>query len=74
VIVAVVIASMCIGIAGPVALALAAVATLLEARWADRTLGGVNGDVLGTIEQTGEVVTLLVAVEFAAHVAGFPLA
>jgi cobalamin synthase len=48
------------------------VAAWLEARWADRTLGGVSGDVLGAIEQIGELVTLLVAVAFAAHVAGFP--
>ena len=33
----------------------------------------VSGDVLGTIEQAGELITLLVAVAFAAHVAGFPL-
>jgi adenosylcobinamide-GDP ribazoletransferase len=73
VIVAVIIASICVGIAAPVSLAFAAVGALLEARWADRTLGGVSGDVLGTIEQTSEVITLLVAVAFAAHVAGFPL-
>jgi adenosylcobinamide-GDP ribazoletransferase len=69
-----VIATVCIGVAAPAALAVAAIAAWLEARWADRTLGGVSGDVLGTIEQTGELVTLLVAVAFAAHVAGFPLA
>ena len=47
--------------------------SLLQVRWAERALGGVSGDVLGTIEQTGELITLLVAVAFAAHVAGFPL-
>jgi cobalamin synthase len=67
------IATVCIGVAAPAALALAAVAALLEARWAERVLGGVSGDVLGTIEQTGELITLLIAVAFAAHVAGFPL-
>ena len=67
------IATVCIGIAAPVALALAAVAALLQVRWAERALGGVSGDVLGTIEQSGELITLLVAVAFAAHVAGFPL-
>ncbi len=74
VIVALVIAAICIGIAAPVALAVAAMAAILEARWAERTLGGVSGDVLGMIEQTGELITLVVAVAFAAHVAGFPLA
>jgi adenosylcobinamide-GDP ribazoletransferase len=73
VIVAVTIATVCIGIAAPVALFLTAIAAWLQARWAERTLGGVSGDVLGTIEQTGELITLLVAVAFAAHVAGFPL-
>ena len=73
VIVAVIIASICVGIAAPVSLAFAAVGALLEARWADRTLGGVSGEVLGTIEQTSAVISLFVAVAFAAHVAGFPL-
>jgi adenosylcobinamide-GDP ribazoletransferase len=68
-----VIATACIGVAAPAALVVAGFAAWLEARWADRALGGVSGDVLGTIEQTGEVVTLLVAVAFAAHVAAFPL-
>lgn len=73
VVVACVIGTVCIGIAAPVALALTAVAALLQVRWAERALGGVSGDVLGTIEQSGELITLLVAVAFAAHVAGFPL-
>ena len=73
VVIGLVIASVCIGVAAPVALALAGLAAFLEARWADRTLGGVSGDVLGTIEQTGELITLLMAVGFAVHVAGFPL-
>lgn len=68
-----VIATVCIGIAAPVALGVGAIAASLEARWADRTLGGVSGDVLGAIEQSGELITLLVAVAFAAHIAGFPL-
>ena len=72
-VVAVIIATICIGIAAPVACVLAILAAWLQARWAERTLGGVSGDVLGTIEQTGELITLLVAVAFAAHVAGFPL-
>jgi adenosylcobinamide-GDP ribazoletransferase len=72
VIVGLVIATICIGIAAPVALALAAIAALLEVRWAERTLGGVSGDVLGTIEQSGELITLLVGVAFAAHGAAFP--
>ncbi len=71
--IAAIIATICIGIAGPVALAIAILAAWLQARWAERTLGGVSGDVLGTIEQTGELITLLVAVAFAAHVANFPL-
>jgi adenosylcobinamide-GDP ribazoletransferase len=73
VIVAVTIATICIGIAAPVALFLAAIAAWVQTRWAERTLGGVSGDVLGTIEQSAELVTLLVAVAFAAHVGSFPL-
>ncbi len=73
VVVACAIGTICIGIAAPVTLALTAVAALLQARWAERELGGVSGDVLGTIEQSGELITLLVAVAFAAHVANFPL-
>ncbi|HEX3300147.1 MAG TPA: adenosylcobinamide-GDP ribazoletransferase [Actinomycetota bacterium] len=72
VVVGLVIATVCIGIAAPAALAVAAIMALLEVRWADRTLGGVSGDVLGTIEQVGELITLLAAVAFAAHVAGSP--
>jgi adenosylcobinamide-GDP ribazoletransferase len=72
-IVGVAIASICIGIAAPVALVLATCAAWLQGRWAERTLGGVSGDVLGSIEQSGELITLLVAVAFAAHVSGFPL-
>jgi len=33
----------------------------LMARWAVRSLGSVSGDVLGAIEQMGEIVTLLTA-------------
>jgi adenosylcobinamide-GDP ribazoletransferase len=73
-IVALIISAICIGIAAPAALAVAAIAAWLEARWSDRTLGGVSGDVLGMVEQTGELITLLVAVAFAARVAAFPLA
>lgn len=73
VVVGLAIASICIGIAAPAALAVAAVAAWLEARSAERALGGVSGDVLGAIEQTAELITLLVAAAFAAHVAAFPL-
>jgi adenosylcobinamide-GDP ribazoletransferase len=72
VIVGVAIGAVCIGAAAPVALAVAIVAAFLQARWAERTLGGVSGDVLGTIEQSGELLTLLVAVAFASRIA-FPL-
>ncbi|HJX06823.1 MAG TPA: adenosylcobinamide-GDP ribazoletransferase [Actinomycetota bacterium] len=72
VIVGVAIGAVCIGAAAPVALAVAIVAAFLQARWAERTLGGVSGDVLGTIEQSGELITLLVAVALASRIA-FPL-
>ena len=60
--VGVAIASICLGPAGLVAAALAGLAAVALARSAARALGGVSGDVLGAIEQIGEIVTLLVAV------------
>jgi adenosylcobinamide-GDP ribazoletransferase len=36
-----------------------AVAAVLLGRWAARRLGGITGDVLGAIEQTGEIVVLV---------------
>ena len=57
-----VIATGCLGPVGLIAVAVAGLAALLLVRWATRALAGVGGDVLGAIEQVGEVVTLLVAV------------
>jgi adenosylcobinamide-GDP ribazoletransferase len=69
-----VVATVCLGASALAAVAIAGVAAVVLARWAARALGGVSGDVLGAIEQIGEVVTLLVAA--AAMARGFlgPLA
>jgi adenosylcobinamide-GDP ribazoletransferase len=67
------IATVCVGVAGPVSLIAAVVGALLVARWADRALGGVNGDVLGAIEQLGEIGTLLVSVALIGRGFGLPL-
>jgi adenosylcobinamide-GDP ribazoletransferase len=56
------VAAGCLGAAGLIAAAVAGLAAVVVSRWAARALGGVSGDVLGAIEQVGEVVTLLVAV------------
>ncbi len=61
-----VIASVALGSSfGPatplVALAGLAATSVVLARWARTRLGGVSGDVLGAIEQTGEVAVLLSA-------------
>jgi len=50
-----------LGVTGLIALGLAVVAAASVARWASRALGAVGGDVLGAIEQVGEIVTLLAA-------------
>ncbi|MEP6758599.1 MAG: adenosylcobinamide-GDP ribazoletransferase [Actinomycetota bacterium] len=56
------VATACLGIAGLIAAGIVGVCAVALARWAARTLGGVSGDVLGAIEQVGEIVTLLVSV------------
>jgi adenosylcobinamide-GDP ribazoletransferase len=50
-----------LGATGLIAVAVAIAAAVLLARWAARSLGAVSGDVLGAIEQIGEIVTLLAA-------------
>jgi len=44
------------------AAALAGAAALWLGRLARRRIGGVSGDVLGAVQQAGEILTLLVAV------------
>ena len=56
------LAAGCLGVAGLIAAATAGLVAVALSRWATRALGGVSGDVLGAIEQFGEIVTLLVAV------------
>jgi adenosylcobinamide-GDP ribazoletransferase len=52
----------CLGpVSGLVALALAAAATMAAAAVAYRQVGGYTGDVLGALQQIGEIVMLLVA-------------
>jgi adenosylcobinamide-GDP ribazoletransferase len=55
------VAASCLRIDGLVAAAACAIVAFGMAVWARRRLGGVSGDVLGAIEQLGEVATLLVA-------------
>lgn len=60
-IVGVVVAAACLRLAGIAAAVVCAVLAFGMATWARRRLGGVSGDVLGAIEQLGEVATLLAA-------------
>jgi adenosylcobinamide-GDP ribazoletransferase len=70
--VGIVVATVCLGAAGPIAAAVAGLAAWALSSWAARALGGVSGDVLGAIEQVGEVLTLLVAVAMIARGFGVP--
>ena len=60
-VVGVVVATVALGAAGLIACAITIAGAALMARWAVRSLGSVSGDVLGAIEQMGEIVTLLTA-------------
>jgi adenosylcobinamide-GDP ribazoletransferase len=68
------IATACLGIGGLVALIAAVILAILVSRWAEHSLGGVSGDVLGAIEQLGEVATLLVVVALVGRGVTPPLA
>ena len=68
------IATVCLGIGGPIGSFVAVVVALVVAGWAERALGGVSGDVLGAIEQLVEISTLLVAVALIDRGVGLPLA
>jgi adenosylcobinamide-GDP ribazoletransferase len=68
-IVGVAIATICLGLAGGVAMIAAVILAMSIAAWAVRALGAVSGDVLGAIEQVGEVTTLLTVI---AMLQGFP--
>jgi adenosylcobinamide-GDP ribazoletransferase len=57
----VLVAAGCLRVAGIAAAAVCALVALGMSAWARRRLGGVSGDVLGAIEQLGEVATLLAA-------------
>jgi adenosylcobinamide-GDP ribazoletransferase len=56
-----VIALIALGLGAAVALALAAAAMALVAGLARRKIGGYTGDILGAVEQAGEIVMLLAA-------------
>ncbi len=45
----------------------ATVAAMILVRWANRTIGGINGDILGAIEQAGEIAVLLTAAATVDH-------
>jgi adenosylcobinamide-GDP ribazoletransferase len=66
-----VIATVCLGVAGPIALVVSALVAMALVAWAERALGGVSGDVLGAIEQLAEITTVLAATAFVG--AGFRL-
>jgi adenosylcobinamide-GDP ribazoletransferase len=55
------IATVCLGIAGPIAMLMSALLAIALRVWAERALGGVSGDVLGAIEQLAEITTMLTA-------------
>jgi adenosylcobinamide-GDP ribazoletransferase len=66
-------ATVCLGVAGPVALVVSALVAIALATWAERALGGVSGDVLGAIEQLAEITTVLTATAFVGAGFRFPL-
>ena len=68
------VATLCLGIGGPLSLIAAIGLAILVTRWAARALGGVSGDVLGAIEQLGEIAVLLVVVALSVHGSPPPLA
>jgi adenosylcobinamide-GDP ribazoletransferase len=67
------IATVCLGVGGPLSLIAAIAAAMLLRGWAERALGAVSGDVLGAIEQLGEIATLLVTVALLGHGQRLPL-
>ena len=67
------VATICLGAAGFIAAIGAGLAAVGLARWATRVLGGVSGDVLGAIEQIGEILTLLIAVAAVARGVAGPI-
>jgi adenosylcobinamide-GDP ribazoletransferase len=64
------VATACLGVGGPLSLVAAIVLAMAVTRWADHALGGINGDVLGAIEQLGEIAVLLIVVALSAN--GYP--
>ncbi|MCY4068808.1 MAG: adenosylcobinamide-GDP ribazoletransferase [Acidimicrobiaceae bacterium] len=54
-----------LGVPGAAGLAVAAVATVLVLTVARRAFGGITGDVLGAVEQAGEVAVLVAAASLA---------
>lgn len=67
------VATICLGAAGFIAAIVAGLAAVGLARWSTRVLGGVSGDVLGAIEQVGEILTLLIAVAAVARGVAGPI-
>lgn len=52
------------------ALVIGVVCSLLIVIWATKKIGGISGDILGAIEQVGEIVVFVV---FAAMVTTYPI-
>jgi adenosylcobinamide-GDP ribazoletransferase len=72
-IVGLLIATVCLGISGPIAMIVSSVVAIAVATWAERALGGVSGDVLGAIEQLAEITTVLTATAFVGAGLRYPL-
>ncbi|GMQ94063.1 MAG: adenosylcobinamide-GDP ribazoletransferase [Acidimicrobiia bacterium] len=56
------IGALLLGPPGVIAYLIATIAAVLMVRWATRKTGGITGDVLGAIEQLGEISVLVTAV------------
>jgi adenosylcobinamide-GDP ribazoletransferase len=56
-----------LGLAGLVGFLLTIIAAVMMVRWATHKAGGVTGDVLGSIEQFGEIAVLVAAVAAIGH-------
>ena len=67
VVVGTLVATVCLGVGGPLSLVAAIALAMILSGWAERALGGVSGDVLGAIEQLGEIAVLLIVVALSAN-------
>lgn len=61
------IGAILLGVAGVAGFVVAAAGAVILTRWATGKVGGVNGDVLGAIEQIGELAVLVAAAAAVGH-------